>query len=257
MTSAIDVSQPPEGDATTAALRANFAAAMSEILALQRAVDKTQFVILNDNLADGTTAFVDTGPQGRTITVHGNAQYDTAQAPTGMTSSLLLDGTGDGISVIHASGFAFNQDDFAFEFAIRPNGTPAGHSYILCKSEVSAMSPFVIYQDATVLRFYASTDFSQWNVVNTGAFGTLVANTWHTIVLTRTGNRYQGYLNATRAFNVSSTTQIGANDAPISYGCANNGSESFNGWLGPCRFTVGTNRGYTGASITPPTFPFT
>ena len=45
----------------------------------------------NESGADGTTTFLDQSSYARTLTAVGNAQWDTAQAPTGQTSSILLD----------------------------------------------------------------------------------------------------------------------------------------------------------------------
>lgn len=58
---------------------------------------------INDNKADGTTSFDDQSDSNHTLTAVGNAQYDTAQAPAGLTSTLLLDGSGDYVGITTAN----------------------------------------------------------------------------------------------------------------------------------------------------------
>src|SRR3990167_997053 len=46
----------------------------------------------NENGADGTTTFIDQSASAHALTAVGNVQWDTAQAPSGLTSSGLWDG---------------------------------------------------------------------------------------------------------------------------------------------------------------------
>lgn len=72
--------------------------------------------------ADGSTAFVDESPIGRTADIGfaGNAQIDTAQFKFG-ASSLLLDGTGDGISVADSPDWTIGTGPFGLDVWQRPS----------------------------------------------------------------------------------------------------------------------------------------
>ena len=69
----------------------------------------------------GTGTFVEANQQtsGKPVTVNGDAQLDTSQQKFG-TASLLLDGTGDDLSLATSSDFGFGTGDFAVEAFIRP-----------------------------------------------------------------------------------------------------------------------------------------
>ncbi|MCR4298188.1 MAG: hypothetical protein NUV75_05470, partial [Gallionella sp.] len=75
----------------------------------------------NDNAADGTTTFDDQSDSNHTLTPAGNTQYDTAQAPTGLTSSILFDGTDDRILIASSSDFGFGTGDLTVEGFSYPN----------------------------------------------------------------------------------------------------------------------------------------
>src|SRR3990167_8152900 len=77
----------------------------------------------NENGADASTTFDDASNANHTLTANGNAQWDTAQAPTGLTSSALFDGTGDSITTNSSASFAFGTGDFTVEFFMRTADT--------------------------------------------------------------------------------------------------------------------------------------
>jgi hypothetical protein len=74
---------------------------------------------VNDNAADGTTTFIDQSASAKTLTTVGNAQYDTAQAAPGMTSSGLFDGTGDALTALDSDDWSFGSGDFTVEAFVR------------------------------------------------------------------------------------------------------------------------------------------
>src|SRR5690348_13363874 len=76
---------------------------------------------VNDNKADGTTVFADQSNSAHALTAAGNAQYDTATAPAGMTSTLLVDGTGDWVSSADSADWDFGTGDFVVEGFVKVN----------------------------------------------------------------------------------------------------------------------------------------
>jgi hypothetical protein len=76
---------------------------------------------INDSQADASTSFADQSLSAQTITANGDFQYDTAQAPSGLSSSGLADGTGDYLFIASNAGFGFGTADFTLEFHWRYN----------------------------------------------------------------------------------------------------------------------------------------
>ena len=66
--------------------------------------------------ADASTTFTD--ESGKTITTVGNAQVDTAYKVFG-TGSLLLDGTGDALTLDDSEDWNFGSGDFTVDFRVK------------------------------------------------------------------------------------------------------------------------------------------
>lgn len=83
--------------------------------------DRNTLILLPFTGADGQTRnILDSSLYAHTVIVQGNAQLDTAQYKYG-SSSLLLDGSGDGIYVPQHSKFQFGYNDFTIETWVRLN----------------------------------------------------------------------------------------------------------------------------------------
>jgi hypothetical protein len=68
-------------------------------------------LLLHFNGANGSATFTNSSSNARTVTPSGNAQISTAQSVFG-GSSLLLDGSGDYLTIADATGdFAFGNYD--------------------------------------------------------------------------------------------------------------------------------------------------
>ena len=206
---------------------------------------------VNDNAADATTTFVDQSSYGRTLTAAGNAQYDTAQAPTGMTSSLLVGGTGDRVTSADAAEFDVGTQDFTLELWARPAAL-VGVKEWFGRRTSGGFAPFIIAPNGTALQWYASSGGAAWDVASASAIGTVATGTWYAVALTREGSTFRAFLDGTKnATEVSSAASLydpsqGINIAGVS-------GVEFNGHLACVRWTIGVAR-YT-ANYTPPTLP--
>ena len=205
-------------------------------------------LIGNDNKADASTSFLDQSPLANTMTAVGNVQYDTAQAPTGMSSSILFDGTGDNLTTPHASQFNFGAADFTIEWMVRYNSfasynTIYSHGYVVAGGiliqPVQTTGKNSIYIE-TVEKFLETVDgpsLSTWYHYALVRSGT-------TLTLYRDGVAVGGYFGTSNVLDVTTILCIGASPANLF---------SMNGWLACVRVTKGIAR-YTGA-FTPPTLP--
>lgn len=202
---------------------------------------------INDNAADTTTTFVDQSAAARTLTPVGNFQYDTAQAPTGMTSSGLSDGTGDYLGAASSTDFAYGTAAFTIETFLRVE--TLGTQVLLDQREATADVLPAIYYLAAGSIFYFTNNA---NAIS-GANGSLVADTWQHIALCKDGS------GNTRLFVAG--TQVGSTYADAhNYGSSKfrmcdgfSAANSVNGHTCSWRVTKGVAR-YTG-NFTPPTLP--
>jgi hypothetical protein len=84
-------------------------------------------LLLPFNGTNGGTTFTDASSNAQTITGVGNAQTSTAQSKWG-GSSLLLDETGDYLTVPNTSIMALGTGDFSIQCWVRFASTPSGNS---------------------------------------------------------------------------------------------------------------------------------
>ena len=128
-----------------------------------------EVLLLHFDGADAAATTVDS--IGRhSLTFNGNAQLDTAQSKFG-SSSLLLDGTGDSVSLDGSEDFAFGTGDFTVECWVRP--TLGAVSVVIDFGEFNNTNFEVYYLIGGGLFFYAagadrisggvSVNGGQWN----------------------------------------------------------------------------------------------
>lgn len=201
---------------------------------------------INDNKADTTTAFDDQSNTNHTLTANGNVQYDTAQAPTGMTSSGLFDGTGDYVSAADHADWDFGTADFTLEMMIRWNVVASVQSVL---SNYSGWS-FQRRGDAGDIATFYWGDAAQ-------ATRTWLpsVNTWYHYALSRSGTDLKFWVDGTQLGTTAtnSTDITGATDILAIGRLGSLGIQYFDGWIANVRITKGVAR-YT-ANFTPPTLP--
>jgi len=141
----------------------------------------TDYVLLTSfDGVDAATSTTDDSNEGNTLVFNGNAQLDTAQKKFG-TASLLLDGTGDHVTVANVAGFDFNFTDRAFvlDCQIRlANTTQTSKKIFSVADDGTANFSWELEFNAGNLRWRYSFDGT---TIDTGfdvASG-MVANTWH------------------------------------------------------------------------------
>ena len=128
-----------------------------------------EILLLHFDGVDAATTTADSSLR-HTVTFNGNAQLDTAQSKFG-SSSLLLDGTGDSVSLDGSEDFAFGIGDFTVDCWVRP--TLGAVSAIIDFGEFNNTNFEVYYLIGGGLFFYAagadrisggvSVNGGQWN----------------------------------------------------------------------------------------------
>jgi len=193
----------------------------------------------NDNAADGSTTFADQSSGAHTITANGNVSYSDLLAPTGMTTSILSDGTGDFLSSASHADWAMGSGDFTWEAYVYANGAYGGDRGIISTNGIN----LVFYHAVDFLKYYNGDN----NII--GAAVGLAA--WHHVAVckgsgstkmfidgTQTGSTYADSGNYTQGI-----LQVGAYAS----------TSSWKGNLCSVRMTKGIAR-YT-ADFTQPTLP--
>jgi hypothetical protein len=196
---------------------------------------------------NGTGAtFVDASPVPKTITAVGNATQSTAQSKWGGKSA-AFDGGGDYVSAPDITLTA----NFVFECWLRWNGAIArDYSAIVIGSSANTQFFLTTKQNRTGLRFGLSgvAEYA------TGSF-TWVPNTWHYVALVRSGSAIRLYVDGV---NVTDGSPTASNTFSGELRLASDGGGAYdsNIYLDDVRLTVGSDRSYTGSTITVPTAAF-
>lgn len=139
--------------------------------------------------ADGSTTFTDSSSNSLSLTAVGDAQLDTAQFKYG-TASLLLDGTGDRVTLPNNAVLNL-QADFTIEFWIRLNtSTSAGTILALGDDGTAGEQAQLVYWNGTQISFYASSGAAANNIANNVTIGTPSNLTWHYVRVSRIDDVY-------------------------------------------------------------------
>lgn len=206
----------------------------------------------NNSGTNGGTTFTDQSSLGLTVTTYGNTQWSNAQAPTGLTTSMLYDGTGDEWRVPDNAGQTLD-GDFTIEAWVYSAAWGAVET-IIGKWGVSGTSDseWLLYVNNGKLAF-AWTPYSiVLNLVTSTA--NIPTSTWTHVAVTRSGNDFKLWIGGTNdGTATNSTTATDRNIVTSSGLYANGGSGAYSGYIASIRVTKGVAR-YTG-SFTPPTLP--
>lgn len=153
---------------------------------------------------NGSTTFTDV--KGNAVTPSGNAQISTAQYPalTGKTSSALMDGTGDYLSIAGSSSFNFGTGDFTIRcyFYLAGNSSVDGggnrNARLFCLT--NATTSFDLDVEISGDASNTGTGISFYSSAN-GAFSrtvTVTKNVWHEVEISRSGTSLRIFLDGTQ-----------------------------------------------------------
>jgi len=210
-------------------------------------IDQYTKLLLHCNGADASTTFIDSA-MGKAVTAVGNAQIDTAQSKFGGASG-LFDGSGDYLTVVDSTDWAFGTGNLTIDFWVRF----AGASVQMCVffgQGTSINDRFYCYWEANIIVVYHLTAGIGTTIYNKS--WTPSVNTWYHVAIVRNGNNWDIYINGASLGTVS--TSITINDLAAVFVIGKNDQASsyyINGWLDEIRISKGIAR-WTG-NFTPPT----
>ena len=168
-----------------------------------------------------------TGEDYFDITFNGDAELDTAQKKFG-TSSLVLDGTGDYLSIPTSTELGLGSADFTIEAWIRPANVSGAKAIIDFRTTGTEVSPY-LYLDGANLKYFVNG-----SVAITGT-ATLAANTWYHVTVSRTSSVTKMFVGGVQdGSNYSDSNNYGTTK-PIRIGATVVPGDFFNGHIDEVR----------------------
>lgn len=218
--------------------------------------------------ADGATSAVDESNSAHTLTFAGNAQIDTADSVFG-GGSLLLDGTGDYVSIPDSADWHFGTGPFTVECWWKQDGdvVTTGMSIISQYDTSSSQRSFEIQWNRQAgsirnLNFRVSGDGTAF--VTLGAVGSLsgvsAANWIHYAIDRDSSGVFRGYRNGVMVAKDAANTSLSLHNSssPLRIGGRGDGTSLCDGWHDEVRITKVSRYGdvYGDTSFTPPAAAF-
>lgn len=160
--------------------------------------------------ADAATSAQDFGPSNRTLTFLGNAQLDTAQKKFG-TASLLLDGTGDAVSVPDSDDWAFGTGEFTVHGWVRFASLTGNQSLVSHYDANGNQRGWIFRYDGgnDQFRFISTSDGSTFNTAVVSSVLGLATGTWYHFAVDRdAGGNVRLYLDGTQVANTAMGSTI-------------------------------------------------
>ena len=185
--------------------------------------------------------------EGKTVTVNGDAQITSITSKFGI-GSLVLDGTGDYLSIAATDDFGFATDDFTIETYINLNNLSGTQQiFDLRAGAVGDIASTVYVSNGGQIRYY--TDGADRIIGST-----LNSSVWYHIALVKNSGNTVLYVDGTQV----GSTYVDANDygttKPLTIGSRYDGGNEFHGNFDEFRIVKGEAK-YT-ANFTPSTLPF-
>lgn len=224
--------------------------------------DANTKLLLHMGGADSATVTEDSSAIGHTPTFVGTAQLDTAQSKFG-TTSLLLDGNSDYLTIPHHSDFDLGTNDFTFDTWIRlGSGIDTSiddvrrllsHGY--AGTDNGAWSFAVGHHSAwgtgKRINFVTNISGSVYNY-SSDAF-TMDVGVWYHVAVVQDSNTLRFFLDGVAKGTLAFSDNL-VLTAIVYVGQVGNGTEYFDGWIDELRLVNGTAKWTT--DFTPPTVPY-
>lgn len=206
-----------------------------------------QLLAGNNSAANGTTTFLDQSTFARTITRGATAVYSNAQAPSGLSSSILLAG-GNFISVASNAAFGYGTGDWTVEFYIYLNAT-SGFPNLFDQRTSGAdgsVQPVVYVSATPAPTYYLGGDLITGTTIGTGS--------WHHFALSRVSGSTRMFWDGVQMG--STFTDAGTYvTSPFFLGISGDGgSNPVNAYYAGIRIRKGTGGNYS-TTFTPPSLP--
>lgn len=206
-------------------------------------------VALHFDGSDASTTITDSSGNGRNGTCVGNAQLDTADKKFS-TASLLLDGTGDYVTLADNAAWTFG-GDFTIDCQFKANALPSIAP--IFSHQTDANNQYRLHVTSAGALVFSVISASTPLITLTSANGLVATGSWHHVAVAREDDDWAIYLDgvsvatgtgAVTIPNYTSTFRIGSDGAAANF---------FNGWID--EFRVSSVARWT-AAFEAPTAPY-
>lgn len=211
-------------------------------------------LLLNLNGTDTATSTTDESDSAHTITFNDNAQLDTAQKKFG-TASLLLDGTGDYLSIADSSDWdILNSEDLTIDLFVRHTDFTGLENYI--GQFIDESNSWELLASTGNVQFqFTIGGVAQGSMTSTG---TISDSNWHHIAVIKSGDNWGLYLDGTQVGYRNQSITDSSFASPLRIGSRDGSVRFFDGHMDSIRilksntFNASPNVGKTD-TITVPT----
>jgi hypothetical protein len=188
---------------------------------------------------DGDKAY--TAESGQVVSFFGDAQLDNAQYVFN-TSSLLLDGTGDYISMVDSDDFYFD-GNFTIKVRVRFNALPSSGSDMVFVGQRNSATSYWYFRQFNNAGSQSLT-FDWYNAAGNSVTVGFTPSTgvWYNIEINKSGNDYYFFVDGVQQGTTqTSATSILNVSADLIIGQFNSGAY-LNGWIGELVIDKGVAR---------------
>lgn len=207
--------------------------------------------------SNNSTSFSDSSSGNRTVTAQGGAIISTSQSKFG-ASAAYFDGSGDWLQAATTTDLDLSSNDFVFEMWLYPTST--SRQAIFHWSRGYDWSLALDFQNQRVCA-WAGSSGSSWNLIESDSSAghtstSLSLNTWHHVAYVRSGTTFNVYINGTRELNLTGKSgSIAQSNTARAIGdwFTSSAMSQWTGYIDEFRVTIGSDRGFTGSTITVPT----
>jgi hypothetical protein len=210
-------------------------------------IDTNTVLMLHNNGASGSTAFIDDSGSAHTVTAIGDAQIDTTYKKFG-TGSALFDITGDYLSIPDSNDWNFGNSAFTIDTWVRFDSLVAAE-YIYYQGSGTTNYLGLYIGDVGNVAFYHEVDDVEAVYITTTS-GLISTDTWYHIALTRNStDTWNIWIDGVQKASVSDSSSL------PDYASAINIGADFDGWIDELRVSKGVSR--YDSSFTPPASEYT
>ncbi|QIG76741.1 concanavalin A-like lectin/glucanase protein [Rhizobium phage RHph_Y52] len=212
-------------------------------------IDTNTLLMLHCDGLNNSTSFPDSSSNNRTVTAVADAKVSTSQSVFG-GASVVLDGTGDYLSVPDSDDFAFGTGNFTIDMRVRVTNFGGGGMFVSHENPGTPLNCYRFYVASTGAVYFQlySANSLVFNI--NSAAGVVALNTWYHIAVVRNGNTFTIYANGVSVATGTSTASIPNYTGPLKFGMGpTSNNQFFNGFFDEIRVS---NVARWTANFTPP-----
>jgi hypothetical protein len=215
----------------------------------------------NDSAANGSTTFTDQSNSAHNLTIgSGNPAYSNTTAPTGLSSSIEIPGSGAFIESANSADWQFGSGNWTIELFFNARAS-SEQTLVTTMSLSGVVDEFLVALNVsgeTTFGFSHVTTGGTWDLISGGVTGggAYTANVWTHVAWSRVGSNFYSAVGGTSTLIGTSPNAAAATTNPLAIGATSSDNTSWplNGYAAAIRITKGVAR-YGSNNFTPPSLP--